>query len=110
MPQPLKDAFLRVNPDQQQFRSMHDKDAEKVWNLEDSPDEQVRSIRAPTLVVLGDRDIVKPEHAVELTCLMPDAGLSIPPGRHRDYLGEAVMTQKDSRYPELNAQLIEDSR
>jgi pimeloyl-ACP methyl ester carboxylesterase len=30
MPQPLKDAFLRVNPDQQKLRTMHDKDAART--------------------------------------------------------------------------------
>ena len=30
MPQLLKDAFLRVNPDPQQLRVMHDKDAERM--------------------------------------------------------------------------------
>ncbi len=106
MPQPLKDAFLRVNPDRQQLRTMHDKDAERIRNFEDVPDDLVRSIRAPTLIVLGDRDIAKPEHAVELTRLLPDARLLILPGGHGDYIGEAVATQGDSRYPELTAQLI----
>ncbi|HKV08043.1 MAG TPA: hypothetical protein VJ725_07905 [Thermoanaerobaculia bacterium] len=29
--------------------------------FKDVPDDLVRSVRAPTLVVLGDQDIVKPE-------------------------------------------------
>jgi hypothetical protein len=49
---------------------------------------------------------VKPEHAVELTRLIPGARLLILPGGHGDYLGEAVMMQKDIRYPELTARLI----
>lgn len=108
MPQPLKDAFLRVNPDTQQLRSMHDKDAARMRDFRDVPDALVRSIRAPTLVVLGDQDVVKPEHAVELARLIPGARLLILPGGHGDYLGEAVMTQKDTRYPELTAALIEE--
>lgn len=108
MPQPLKDAFLRVNPDEQQLRTMHDKDAARMRSFEDVPDDSVRSVRAPTLVVLGDQDIVKPEHAIELTRLISGARLLILPGGHGDYLGEAVMTQKDTRYPELAARLIEE--
>lgn len=108
MPQPLKDAFLRVNPDVQQLKTMHDKDAARMQSFKDVPDDSVRSVRAPTLIVLGDRDIVKPEHAVELTRLIAGARLLILPGGHGDYLGEAVMTQKDTRYPELTAQLIEE--
>jgi pimeloyl-ACP methyl ester carboxylesterase len=108
MPQPLKDAFLRVNPDARKLRTMHDKDAARMQNFKDVPDEAVRSVRASTLIVLGDRDIVRPEHAVELTHLISGARLLILPGGHGDYLGEAVMTQKDSGYPELTARLIEE--
>jgi pimeloyl-ACP methyl ester carboxylesterase len=108
MPQPLKDAFLRVNPDVRKLESMHDKDAARMQNFKDVPDALVGSVRAPTLIVLGDRDIVKPEHAVELTRLISGARLLILPGGHGDYLGEAVMTQKDTRYPELTARLIEE--
>ena len=56
--------------------------------------------------MLGDQDIVKPEHAIELARLISGARLLILPGGHGDYLGEAVMTQKDTRSPELTAQLI----
>jgi len=108
MPLPLKDAFLRVNPDVQQLKTMHDKDAARMQSFKDVPDDLVRSVRASTLIVLGDRDIVKPEHAVELTRLISGARLLILPGGHGDYLGEAVMTQKVTPYPELTAQLIEE--
>lgn len=108
MPQALKDAFLRVNPDAQQLKTMHDKDAARMRNFEDVSDELVRSVSAPTLIVLGDRDIVKLEHAVELTRLISGARLLVLPGGHGDYLGEVVMTQTDTRYPELTARLIEE--
>lgn len=106
MPQPLKDAFLRVNPDEAKLKTMHDKDAARMRSFRDVPDEALRSVRAPTLIVLGDRDIVKPEHALELTRLIPEARLLILPGGHGDYLGEAVATQGDTHYPELTARLI----
>jgi pimeloyl-ACP methyl ester carboxylesterase len=108
MPQPLKDAFLRVTPDTGRLMTMQHKDAERMRNFTDVPDELVRSVRAPTLIVIGDRDIVRPEHAVELTRLIPDARLLILPAGHGDYLGEAVMTQKETRQPELTAALIEE--
>ncbi len=108
MPQPLKDAFLRVNPDSRRLGTMHDKDAARMRSFEDVPDDLVRSVRAPTLIVLGDRDIVKLEHAVELTRLIPGARLLVLPGGHGDYLGEAVATQGESRVPELTAGLIEE--
>lgn len=108
MPQPLKDAFLRVNPDPQKLKTMHDKDAARMRSFKDVPDDLVKAVRAPTLVVAGDRDIVRAEHAVELTRLISGARLLMLPGGHGDYLGEAVMTQKNTRYPELTARLIEE--
>jgi pimeloyl-ACP methyl ester carboxylesterase len=108
MPQPLKDAFLRVNHDARQLRTMHDKDAARMRNFVDVPDEQLRSIRAPTLIVLGDQDVVRLEHAVELTRLIAGARLLILAGGHGDYLGEITTPQRIARYPELSATLIED--
>jgi len=42
------------------------------------------------------------------TRLISGARLLILPGGHGDYLGEAVVTQKHTRYPELTARLIEE--
>lgn len=108
MPQPLQDAFLRVNPDPVKLKVMHDKDAERMRNFQDVPDVDLRALRVPTLIVLGDHDIVKPEHALELTHLIPDARLVILVGGHGDYLGEAIMTQRATRAPELTAGLVEE--
>jgi pimeloyl-ACP methyl ester carboxylesterase len=108
MPPPLKDAFLRVTPDAARLRTMHDKDLARMRAFPDVPDDAVRSVRAATLIVLGDRDTVTLEHAAELTRLFPDARLLILPAGHGDYLGEVVMTARDTRYPELTAGLIEE--
>ena len=108
MPQPLKDAFLRVNPDPEKLRAMHDKDAARMLAFRDVPDALVASVRARTLILAGDRDVVTPEHAVELSQLIPDARLLIVPGGHGDYIGEAVMTSRETRLPELIAGLVEE--
>jgi pimeloyl-ACP methyl ester carboxylesterase len=107
MPPPLTDAVLRVNPDPRQLRVMHDKDAERMRRFEDVPDALLKEVRASVLVVIGDQDIVKPEHALELQRQIPGARLLVLPAGHGDYIGEAVMTQGESRYPELVAGLIE---
>ncbi len=107
MPQPLKDAFLRVTPDLRRLETMHDKDAARMRNFVDVPDDLVRAVRAPTLILQGDQDIVTPEHALELARRMADARLLIVPGGHGDYLGEAAMTTKNTQAPELTARWIE---
>lgn len=108
MPQPLKDAFLAVNPDEKQLRTMHDKDLARMLSFQDVPDDLVRKVRTPTLIVLGDQDVVRPEHAFELTRLIEGARLLILPAGHGDYLGEIVMTQRETRQPELAVGLIEE--
>jgi pimeloyl-ACP methyl ester carboxylesterase len=106
MPQQLKDAFLTVNPDVRQLKTMHDKDAERMRRFSDVPDDALRKIRAAVLIVAGDRDIVKLEHVVALSRLLPDARLLVVPGGHGDYIGEAVMSLEPGRYPELMGGLI----
>lgn len=108
MPQPLKDAFLRVNPDEHQLQVMHDKDAQRMREFQDVGDDLVRSIRAAVLIVVGDRDVVRLEHAVELSRQIPDARLLVLPSGHGDYLGEIVAAPNATRYPELTAGLIEE--
>jgi pimeloyl-ACP methyl ester carboxylesterase len=108
MPQPLKDAFLKINPDPQKLRAMHDRDLERMQHFVETSDAEVRSVRAPTLVLLGDHDVATPEHAIELTRLLPHARLLILPGGHGDYLGELTRATRASRYPELTAGLLEE--
>ena len=107
MPQPLKDAYLKVNPDPKKLRAMHDKDLERMQHFIDTSDAEVRSVQAPTLVLLGDRDVPTPEHALELTRLLPRARLMILPGGHGDYLGELTAGSPGSPVPQLTAGFIE---
>jgi pimeloyl-ACP methyl ester carboxylesterase len=107
MPQPLKEAFLAITPNPQKLRTMHDKDLERMQHFVETSDAEAKSIKAPTLIIAGDRDVPTPEHAVELTHLLPQARLMILPSGHGDYLGELDVVQKGSRYPEWTAALIE---
>jgi pimeloyl-ACP methyl ester carboxylesterase len=38
--------------------------------IKDLPDEAIRAITAPTLLIIGDSDLVRPEHAVEMFRLL----------------------------------------
>jgi pimeloyl-ACP methyl ester carboxylesterase len=108
MPQSLKEAFLKVNQDPQKLRTMHDKDAARMANFQDVRDDEVKAIRAPTLILMGDRDIPTPEHGVELSHLISESRLLILPGGHGDYLGEVGTIPQDNRMPELVTGLIEE--
>jgi pimeloyl-ACP methyl ester carboxylesterase len=50
-------------------------------------DDQVRSVAAPTLLVIGDRDFVGLDHAAEMLDLFSDCRLAVLPGtRHTDVM------------------------
>jgi pimeloyl-ACP methyl ester carboxylesterase len=107
MPQALKDAFLAVNPDSQRLKTMHDKDAARVVGFTDVPDMAVRAVVAPTLIITGDRDVARLEHALELSRMFPDARLLVLPSGHGDYLAEASSAPTDTGYAEITARLLE---
>ncbi|MEO6526638.1 MAG: alpha/beta hydrolase, partial [Gemmatimonadaceae bacterium] len=107
MPQTYKDAYLKINPSQAGLQAMWKRDATRMNAFTDIPDESIRAIKAPALVVDGDRDVVLPEHALALSRLLPHARLCILPGQHGEYLGE-FMYQVSDRVPERFASLVED--
>lgn len=88
VPEPLAEAFLEANPDRDALRTMFERDVARMQAFEDIDDEALRGIRAPTLVINGDRDVVRTEHALALSKTIPDARLAILPSGHGDYLGE----------------------
>jgi len=63
---PVETAFMEHTPDAEAFDAYLEK--MKVLNAEDQDisDEQMRSITAKTMVIIGDADGVKPEHALKM--------------------------------------------
>jgi pimeloyl-ACP methyl ester carboxylesterase len=88
---PMEEAYLRLAPDPDHFSAFVEKmtamdTREFAW-----PDHEISGIAAPTLIVLGDSDGVRLEHAVELFKLrgggvmgdlsgMPASQLAVLPG------------------------------
>lgn len=107
MPRALKDAFQAVNSDSQKLKTVHDKDAARMAAFLDVYDAAVRGVRAPTLVISDGRDVIRLEHAIELSRLFPDARLLVLPSGHGDYLAEVSSAQADEDYAEITARLLE---
>ena len=61
----------------------------------------------PTLIMTGDRDVTRLEHAIELSRLFPDARLLVLPSGHGDYLAEVSTAPADADYAEITARLVE---
>jgi len=79
MPEELKEAYLAVAPHPENLRLFHDKAARRMRDFQDVPKEAIRGVTAPALVVAGDADVIRPEHAVETFRLLPNAQLAILP-------------------------------
>ena len=76
---------------------MHDKDAQRMVNFRDIPDDQIGSIKAPTLIIIGDKDVIKPEHAIEMHRQIANSSLAIIPGVHGEYIGEITTLSSNSK-------------
>lgn len=104
---PMEAEFKRLAPNPDAFASVVNKI--KVMDQgQDWPAEQIRALASPTFIIVGDHDIVRPEHAVELYRLRgggdtarasqpflteaPPARLAILPGAsHIDVFGDPAL-------------------
>jgi pimeloyl-ACP methyl ester carboxylesterase len=95
MPQQYKDTYIQVAPTPANLQSMHDKCVKRMLEFKDWSDDLLKSIQAQTLLIIGDADLVSPEHAAEMYRLIPHCQLAIIPGGHGKYMGENT-TLKDN--------------
>jgi len=93
MPPALKEGFFKVNNDPKAFQTMFDKDVQRMKAFKGWSDEQLNSIKAPTLVMNGNQDVGSLEHAVEMHRAIHQSQLVILPGGHGEYIGTAESLQ-----------------
>ena len=81
--QPVSDDYARLSPDGAEHWPVLLERLKRMWAAEPSfTNEDLQRVEAPTLLIIGDRDIVTPEHAVEMfrtihgaqLCVVPNAG------------------------------------
>jgi pimeloyl-ACP methyl ester carboxylesterase len=80
MPKVLRDAYMAVTPDPENFERFFHKGVNLMRNFRDIPREALQALKAPALILCGDADVMRPEHAVEEYRLIPKAQLAILPG------------------------------
>jgi pimeloyl-ACP methyl ester carboxylesterase len=88
MPRVLRDAYLAAAP-HPDLKAFVAKTVAMMRSFPDLSEDQLRAIEAPTLVMLGDQDVVLPEHAARLAQLVQHGQLAMMPGAHGTYLGVA---------------------
>ena len=88
---PWQEEYARIAPNPRDWPTLIDKMKQLDTHIKDLPPETIRSIKAPTLIIVGDSDIVRPEHAVEMfrllgggvmgdTMGLPSSRLAVLPG------------------------------
>jgi pimeloyl-ACP methyl ester carboxylesterase len=89
---PWHEEYTRIAPRPEDFNRLFDKKTVMDKQTKDIPAESIRAIKAPTLIIIGDSDLTRPEHAVEMFRLLgggvfgdmppglPNSQLAIVPG------------------------------
>lgn len=107
MPVQYKEAFMKVNPDSVRLRVMYQKCADRMNGFKDFPDEQIKSIKSPVLLINGNEDVALPEHVVAMSRLIPDCKIAIVPGGHGEYFGEITTLKADYKDGDFIIPIIE---
>ena len=108
IPAPLKAGYLKVAPNKNHLQVMFNKDKQRRLAFKDITDDELRSIKASTLVMAADHDVVTPEHTVKMSHVIPDARLVILPGTHGSFIGDVSTTKKCSKLLEITVALVEE--
>jgi pimeloyl-ACP methyl ester carboxylesterase len=111
---PWHEEYVRIAPRPEDFATLFAKKTQMDREVQDLPAEAIEAIGAPTLLIIGDSDIVRPEHAVEMFRLLgggvmgdlaglPRSQLAVLPGTTHatlvdrgDWLGSMVTAFLDA--------------
>ena len=107
MPEQLKTAYKETSSHPEGLQVMHDRDAKRMVHFKDIPNEKIKDIQAPALIIIGDKDIILPEHALEMHRQIANSQLAIIPGGHGEYIGEITTLDSDFEESTLVVPLIE---
>lgn len=108
MPQPLKDAYLKVTPNQAGLLTMFNKDKQRMIDFKDISDTDMSNIKAPAMFIVADKDVITVPHTMAMAKLISGAELMVLPGIHGEALGEATTYKTGSKAPQATAILIDE--
>lgn len=75
----MRQAYERIAPDPGHFGAFMARTSGAAMAFQGWSDDELRAISAPTLVLVGDHDFVRLEHAVEMHELIPGSQLAVLP-------------------------------
>jgi pimeloyl-ACP methyl ester carboxylesterase len=78
---PWHEEYMRIAPRPEDFNRLFEKKTQMDRQIKDFSEEMIRGIKAPTLLMIGDSDLIRPEHAVEFFRLLGGGVFGdMPPG------------------------------
>jgi pimeloyl-ACP methyl ester carboxylesterase len=80
IPLEFREAYARTAPDPKQWPTLVAKVMKLGLEFKGWQPEDIQSVKAPVLVMIGDADIVRPEHVVQMFRMLPHAHLAVLPG------------------------------
>ena len=108
IPPQFAKAYAEVAPNPENWPTLVSKVMKKGASFKGWTPNQIRSIAAPTLIVLADRDQLRLEHAAEMFRLHRQAQLAVLPGKDHitlvesEMIGPLVLSFLDAPMPEGN--------
>ncbi|WP_410507451.1 alpha/beta hydrolase [Methanosarcina hadiensis] len=115
----LQKAYERIAPNPENWHTLIEKEKQLTREFKGWTPDEVQAIRAPALIMIGDSDIIRPEHAVEIFRLLgggvagdltglPRSRLAVLPGtthvtmvERSDWLLSMAEEFLDSPVPEI---------
>jgi pimeloyl-ACP methyl ester carboxylesterase len=76
----MRESYVRLAPDPEHFEAFAAKASRAAANMKGWTADQLGGITAAALLVFGDHDFIRLEHAVEVHGLIPGAQLAVLPG------------------------------
>lgn len=76
----FREAYTKVAPAPGNWPVLIDKIKAMYFAFNGWSEDEMRSLKAPLLVMLGDADFTRPEHALELFRMVPNGRLAVLPG------------------------------
>lgn len=108
MPMPLKEGYLKVGKNDNGLLTMFEKDKQRMLNFKDRDENSLKGIKAPTLLISNDRDVILPGHTLKIAQLIPNARVALLPGYHGTCIGEVCSVPENIDYIGQTAAYIND--
>jgi len=108
MPNLLRDEFLSIAPEGANLQDQINKSQKMMQTFNELSTADIEGIDFPTLIINGDRDVVNPEHAVDMLRHMPNARLVILPGSHGAYIAELSTPKVTTNMPRITIEIINE--